>query len=65
MIALPAKLGGLGIYDPTKTSDREYKCSREITKQLVGLITHQDPSVDKINTYELVKTKRDLKTEFR
>ncbi len=63
MIALPAKLGGLGIYDPTKTSDREYKCSREITKQLVGLITHQDPSVDKINRYELVKTKRDLKTE--
>ena len=63
IIALPAKLGGLGIYNPTKTSDREYKCSREITEQLVDLIKDQQPSTDAINKAEIHKIKLNLKNE--
>ena len=63
IIALPTRLGGLGIHDPTKTADREYKCSREITKQLVNLILNQQPSLDEINNIQIHKIKQDLKNE--
>ncbi|MCP4492898.1 MAG: hypothetical protein GY820_37190, partial [Gammaproteobacteria bacterium] len=63
IIALPAKLGGLGIYDPTKTADREYRCSRLITKQLVDLITSQKFSLDDIVQNDILKTKNNLKVE--
>ena len=63
MLALPLRHGGLGIQNPTKTSDREYEASKKITKQLTELILNQDQDLSKVDKSQINKTKADLKLE--
>ena len=44
LLALPIRLGGLGIADPQTISDFEFAASERITSPLVGLILKQDMS---------------------
>ena len=41
LLALPAHLGGLGIFDPCKKSTRQYSSCETISEPLVGLILDQ------------------------
>ena len=41
LLALPARLGGLGIFDPCKKSTRHYSSCETISEPLVGLILDQ------------------------
>ena len=46
ILALPIRMGGMGLYNPAKSSKREYQCSKNITSPLVELILcNQDMSV--------------------
>ena len=63
MLALPLRHGGLGIQNPTKTSDREYEASKKITEQLTELILNQDQDLSKVDKSQISKTKADLKLE--
>ncbi len=63
LLALPARWGGLGIQNPILTCDREYKCSKEITKHLVDLILNQEVTLDKIDRNSIKMTKQRLKIE--
>ena len=42
LLALPIRLGGLGIVDPQTVSDSEFAASEKVTSPLVGLILQQD-----------------------
>ena len=44
LLALPLRLGGLGIADPQTISDFEFAASERVTSPLVGLILKQDMS---------------------
>ena len=44
LLALPIRLGGLGIVDPQTVSDSEFAASEKVTSPLVGLILQQDMS---------------------
>ena len=44
LLALPIRLGGLGIADPQTISDFEFAASERVTSPLVGLILKQDMS---------------------
>ena len=44
MLALPIRLGGLGIVDPQTVSDSEFAASEKVTSPLMGLILQQDMS---------------------
>ena len=44
LLALPARLGRLGLHNPVKAADDEYRASKEITKPLSNLIELQCPS---------------------
>ena len=41
LLALPCKLGGMGIIDPTENANNEYNNSREPKSQLTNSIKHQ------------------------
>ena len=45
LFALPLRFGGLGIPDPTITSDREFSCSEMITRPLAELISRQSKNL--------------------
>jgi hypothetical protein len=47
----------------TKTSDREYACSKAVTKQHVDLILSKNQSTDGIRKDELQTVKQELKNE--
>ena len=42
IFSLPVKLGGMGIYDPTKTADNEFAASARITANLTDIICKQE-----------------------
>ena len=42
LLALPARLGGLGIIDPTKVANQQQKASTAICKPLIDKILHQE-----------------------
>ena len=44
-IALPFKLGGMGIINPVEIANEEYVNSRELTKKLTNLIIQQEHSL--------------------
>ena len=44
LIALPCKLGGMGIISPVEIANEEYVDSRELTKKLTNLIIQQEDS---------------------
>jgi hypothetical protein len=57
VIALPAKLGGLSIFDPTKIAADEYKYSTSATGPLVRLILEQKL------TFESVDIRQEIQAE--
>ncbi len=63
ILELPVRLGGMGIVNPVKISQREYQCSRQITKPLVQLISQQDQDITKLNREEVKNTKEQLKLQ--
>ena len=43
LLALPCRLGGLGLVNPTSTADQEYSASRKVTSPVVNaILTHDD-----------------------
>ena len=42
LLALPCKLGGMGIIDPTENANGKYSNSRELTSQLTNSIKQQE-----------------------
>ena len=60
IFSLPVRYGGLGIADPSTTSDREYSTSKKVTENLTRLIIQQDQSLENYEsehvTSELLKT---------
>ena len=46
IFSLPVRYGGLGIADPSATSDREYSTSKKVTENLTSLIIRQDQSLE-------------------
>ena len=44
LFALPARLGGLGLINPTSLSTTEYPASRKVTEPLCNLVLNQNPS---------------------
>ena len=51
--ALPAKFGGLSIFDPVKTAPEEYTYSRAATEPLVKLILEQKLTFDGTETVQI------------
>ena len=43
LFALPSRLGGIGLVNPTKLSVSEYPASKSVTKPLCHLISEQNP----------------------
>jgi len=46
MLALPIHLGGLGIFDPHKSSEDSYQFSASVTSPLAAAIINQVSSFD-------------------
>ena len=63
ILALPYRYGGLGIQNPTKTADREYRSSISTTACLTELIYQQEMDITLFNKDEMNKTKRHLKLQ--
>ena len=64
VLALPCRLGGLGIINPVKSSVLQYECSELITAPLVKLISSDsDFSQDTLD--EMTKVKLDVKKKRR
>ncbi len=59
MIALPLRFGGLGIQDPVKISDKEYKASKSITEELTNMIVDQNKDLSMLNL-ENIKHQKQL-----
>ncbi len=57
ILALPFRLGGLGIRNPVETASREYAASRGITKQLTDRICEQNQDIHSINISEVKSAK--------
>jgi hypothetical protein len=58
IVSLPARFGGMSIFNPTKVADDEHKYSKAATTPLVDLIMKQKLSFDSINIHEEVKSKK-------
>ena len=61
LFALPAKVGCLGLRNPTKSSDQEYTASRTITKSLVDAITNHHGEY----SYECITSQMEAKADIR
>ena len=65
LLALPTKLGGLGLTDPTSTADHERDASREITASMVqSIITQetvfsQDPTTANTSINDIKRRKKE------
>ena len=57
--SLPVRYGGLGISDPSATSDKEYSTSKKMTQNLARLILQQDQSLE---NYEPDQVASELQT---
>ena len=58
ILSLPIRYGGVGIANPTKTSDREYEASKNcVTEDLVTLILNLHQDDDEIRCLNLSQEK--------
>ena len=56
LLALPVRLGGLGLIDPVRASRKEYEASDRVTSPLVRQIVeqvHQTPDVSEVKTLQI------------
>ena len=63
ILALPVKLGGMGIYNPTLTSDIEFRASHRITRDLTGIICRQEKDLTNYNKDRVAETIKQIKIE--
>ena len=61
LLALPSRLGGIGLVDPTETSAMEYSSSLRVAAPLIHLILAQDPRYP----FEALEEQIMAKTEIR
>ena len=64
LLALPVRLGGLGLRDPSTTSSDCFRSSERITAPLVALIISQDEN-EKVDFDSVRTVKNDVKRENR
>ena len=62
LLALPCRLGGLNVIDPTEMADWHYQTSERITAPLAAEIVNQQPSYS-VDKEEIQKTKKASKSE--
>ena len=62
MLALPVRLGGIGIQNPVETAEREYRSSVEITEKLATLIYKQEPNLENYDESKVKTVMNKLKT---
>jgi hypothetical protein len=62
-LALPLRFGGLGIQDPTDTSDAEYTASTFITEELTDLIFKQDPDIQSLDHAKMKERRSAVKAQ--
>ena len=60
LLALPVRLGGLGIDDICKISTHEYESSRKVTKNLVDRVIKQEPKI-KLHDEATKEVKNEIK----
>ena len=63
IFALPVKLGGLGIYNPTITADVEFHASNRITSDLTGIICRQEKDLANYDKDRVTSTIKEIKNE--
>ena len=63
LLALPIRMGGLGITNPTLTSSSQYTASKKITKPLTDHIVQQCPSVSTDIVDQQAKLKKEVINE--
>ena len=64
LFALPTRLGGLGLSNPTTTITNHYRASRTITAPLVSLIVQQREDLGEVYE-ELVVQRNTIKSKCR
>ena len=62
IFALPVKLGGLGIYNPTQTADQEFAASTLITSNLSEIIRRQEKD---LNNYDKESIAADIQKAYQ
>ena len=65
LLALPARHGGLGIVDPTRTANNQFKACTEVTAPLVELICQRNPNYPEPSQIEQRKLKVAHRTRNR
>ncbi len=60
LLALPVRLGGLGLVNPTTTSDHKFQASEKVTAPLVAIISSQDQTQE-VDGAEINTVKKDLR----
>ena len=61
LLALPVRLGGIGIQNPVQTAEYEYKSSCEITENLMSLIYNQELNLQKYDNIKITAIINNLK----
>ena len=63
IFALPVRLGGMGIYDPTTTADAEFMASSRITRNLTDIIHRQEKDLQNYDKEGVSTTIKEIKAE--
>ena len=63
ILALPVRLGGMGIQNPTLTADTEFGNSSMVTRNLTKLIEDQETNLDNYDADRIMSEIRRLSTE--
>ena len=63
MLALPVRLGGIGIQNPVLTAEREFHTSVTVTRSLTTLIENQERDLSRYDSSEIKEIMSKLKTE--
>ena len=61
IFSLPVRLGGMGIYDPTKTADNEFIASTLITTNLTDIICQQERNLDRYDKVGVVAAIKEVR----
>ena len=61
LLALPVRLGGLGLNNPAATSNDKYQASVKLTAPLVSIIVSQDQS-NEVDPSIIIAAKKEIKT---
>ena len=63
MLALPFRYGGLGIVDPSQTSEMEYASSKSISEPLANCIFEQNMNINNVTKQEMNSRRKTAKKE--